>query len=40
MPLDLLESFRTGMDAVLGAGACQVLSIRPEGGVLLEEDKT
>ncbi len=40
VPLDLLESFRTGMDAVLGAGACQVLSIRPEGGVLLEEDKT
>ena len=37
VPLDLLESFRSGMEAVLGAGSCQVLSIRPEGGVLLEE---
>ena len=37
VPLDLLESFRSGMEAVLGAGSCQVLSIRPLGGVLLEE---
>ena len=37
VPLDLLDGFRDGMEAVLGAGACQVLSIRPEGGVLLEE---
>ncbi len=37
VPLDLLESFRSGIEAVLGAGSCQVLSIRPEGGVLLEE---
>lgn len=37
VPLDLLDSFRTGMEAVLGEGSCQVLSIRPEGGVLLEE---
>ncbi len=37
VPLDLLESFRVGMEAVLGAGSCQVLSIRREGGVLLGE---
>ncbi len=33
VPFDLLESFRTGIDAVLGEGACHVLSIRPQGGV-------
>ena len=33
VPMDLLETFRTGIDAVLGEGACHVLSIRPEGGV-------
>ena len=33
VPLDMLEEFRTGIDAVLGDGACHVLSIRPEGGV-------
>lgn len=37
VPLDLLDGFKAGMEAVLGAGSCQVLSIRPEGGVLLEE---
>ena len=37
MPLDLLERFRRGMEAVLGEGSCHVLSIRPEGGILLEE---
>ncbi len=37
VPLDLLEEFKAGMEAVLGAGSCQVLSIRPQGGVLLEE---
>ena len=39
VPLDMLEEFRAGMEAVLGKGSCQVLSIRPEGGVLLEEVK-
>ena len=39
VPLDRLEQFKTGMEAVLGEGSCQVLSIRPEGGVLLEEVK-
>ncbi len=33
VPFDILEDFRTGIDAVLGAGACHVLAIRAEGGV-------
>lgn len=33
VPFDLLESFRSGIDAALGEGACHVLSIRPQGGV-------
>ncbi len=33
VPFDLLEQFRAGIDAVLGEGACHVLSIRPQGGV-------
>ena len=33
VPVDLLETFRAGIDAVLGEGACHVLSIRPQGGV-------
>ena len=36
VPFDKLDAFRSGMDAVLGAGACHVLSIRPEGGVELQ----
>lgn len=36
VPFEILNSFRTGMDAVLGAGACHVLSIRPQGGVEME----
>ncbi len=36
VPFDLLETFRTGIDAVLGEGACHVLSIRPQGGVEAE----
>lgn len=34
VPMDLLEQFRAGIDAVLGDGACHVLSIRPQGGVI------
>lgn len=34
-----LDAFRSGMDAVLGKGACHILSIRRQGGVLLEERK-
>ena len=33
VPFDLLDAFRSGIDAVLGEGACHVLSIRPQGGV-------
>ena len=33
VPMDMLEFFRAGIDAVLGQGACHVLSIRPQGGV-------
>ena len=33
VPNDMLEGFRTGIEAVLGAGACHVLAIRPVGGV-------
>ncbi len=39
VPFDLLEGFRTGIENVLGAGACHVLSIRPEGGVELVPTK-
>lgn len=37
VPNEILEDFRTGMDAALTEGSCQVMSIRPRGGVLLEE---
>lgn len=33
VPVDILEAFRKGIDAVLGEGACHVLAIRPQGGV-------
>ena len=36
VPFDLLDTFKTGIDAVLGDGACHVLSIRPQGGVEME----
>ena len=38
VPLVLLESFKAGIDAALGEGACHVLSIRPQGGVEMEAD--
>ncbi len=37
VPNDMLDTFRTGIDSILGAGSCHVLSIRPQGGVVLEE---
>ena len=37
VPLDALDAFRSGMDAVLGEGSCHILSIRSAGGILLEE---
>lgn len=33
VPFEMLEDFCAGMDGVLGAGACHVLTIRPCGGV-------
>ena len=36
VPFDLLDSFAAGIEAALGAGACQVLSIRPQGGVEMQ----
>ena len=39
VPFEILESFRTGIDSVLGEGACHVLSIRPQGGVEMEVQK-
>ena len=35
VPLDLLDEFKAGMEAILGEGRCHVLSIRPEGGAVL-----
>ena len=33
VPLEKLPAFRAGMEAVLGAGSCHVVTIRPVGGV-------
>ena len=33
VPLDMLDSFKTGIERVLGEGKCHVLSIRSEGGI-------
>ena len=38
VPFDLLEEFKAGIDAVLGQGACHVLSIRPQGGVEMQAE--
>lgn len=35
VPEDMLEDFCAGMDALLGKGACQVMTIRPTGGAVL-----
>ena len=37
VPEDMLDEFRDGIEKVLGRESCHVLSIRPQGGVLLEE---
>ncbi len=36
VPLDMLESFKAGIENALGAGSCHVLSIRQEGGIRLD----
>ena len=33
------DAFVSGIDGVLGKGACHVLSIRPQGGVEMEPEK-
>ena len=33
VPFDMLDTFRKGIDGVLGEGSCRVLRIRPQGGV-------
>jgi len=33
VPVEKLDIFRAGIDAVLGTGACHVLHICPQGGV-------
>ncbi len=35
VPLDMLDEFKVGMEAILGEGHCHILSIRPEGGAVL-----
>jgi len=32
VPFDMLDEFKTKMEAVLGEGMCHVLSVRPVGG--------
>ncbi len=36
VPLDMLETFRSGVEAALHPGCCHVLSIRPVGGAVLQ----
>ncbi len=35
VPLEKVEAYRAGMDAVFGEGSCQALRVRPQGGVKL-----
>lgn len=37
VPEDLLETFRSTMENVFGAGSCHVLTIRPLGGICIED---
>ncbi len=37
VPNDMLNSFKAEIERVLGTNSCHVLSIRPEGGILVEE---
>ena len=37
VPNDMLESFCAGVEKALGKGSCHVMSIRKEGGVLVED---
>ena len=35
VPVEMLDEFKAGMEAILGEGRCHILSIRPEGGAVL-----
>jgi len=35
VPFDKLDTFRSGMDALLGEGSCKILRIRPQGGCVI-----
>ena len=35
VPVEMLDEFKAGMEAILGEGRCHVPSIRPEGGAVL-----
>ncbi len=35
VPLDMLEDFKARVEAVLGPGACHILSVRPVGGAMI-----
>ncbi|MBR6610323.1 MAG: galactokinase [Oscillospiraceae bacterium] len=37
VPLEILDTFKTEIEKVLGEGKCHVLSVRAEGGILVEE---
>lgn len=37
VPLDMRDAFVAGMEALLGKGSCHILSIRKDGGILIEE---
>ena len=36
VPRDILDTFKSGMEAVFGVGSCNVLSIRSQGGILVK----
>ena len=37
VPFDRLDTFRQGMDTLLGEGSCKILRIRPQGGCVILE---
>ncbi|MBR0368002.1 MAG: galactokinase [Clostridia bacterium] len=39
VPVDMLDSFKAGVEAVLGEGMCHVLNITPNGGMLEREEE-
>ena len=39
VPSDMVASFRAAMEQAIGEGSCHIMSIRKEGGILVEERK-